>query len=109
MKRLTIVSVVLVTGLTGCARADGTDGHSGASGNLGGLLLLLAGVVLFLAISALLTRVRASGYGGSKGSFDLASRNVLSRSKRAHRRRRGKPGTDGNASAIDSASRPPVS
>lgn len=103
MRRLTIVSAVLVAGLTGCARADRMDGQSAASGNLGGLLLVLAGVVLYVAISALLTRVRASRH---EGSFDLASRHVLSRSRRVHRRRRRKPdtGTDGNVSAIDSVS-----
>ena len=50
MKRLLIASVVMVGGLTGCA-ADRMDGQSGAGRISGFLLLLLVGVVLYLAFS----------------------------------------------------------
>jgi hypothetical protein len=110
MKRLSIVSLVLVGGLTACARADRMDGESGV-GNSGGLLLLLfIGVVLYLAVSGLIASLwhRASG---TDASFDLASRRVWARSKRTRRRRRRqKPdrGTSHSASVIDSVTRPPA-
>jgi hypothetical protein len=50
MKRLSIASVVMVEGLTGCV-ADRMDGQSEAGTISGAFLLLLVGVVLYLAFS----------------------------------------------------------
>ncbi len=82
MKRLLIASVVMVGGLTGCA-ADRMDGQSGAGRISGFLLLLLVGVVLYLAFSGVEALVgRRSRHTGQ--SFDLVSGRALPRATRAH-------------------------
>jgi hypothetical protein len=82
MKRLIVASVVMVGGLTGCA-ADRMDGRSGAGRISGEFLLLLVGVVLYLAFSGVVALVaRRSPRTGQ--SFDL----VHAQSARHRRDRR---------------------
>ena len=92
MKRSLIAAVLAFVGLAGCAQ-NGIDSQSAPDGTQWELLvLLLAGIVLYFAFSGLVTRLsrRAPRPGDS---FDLASRRVVSRPRRAHHRRHREPPT----------------
>jgi hypothetical protein len=100
MKRLIIASVVMVGGLTGGA-ADGMDGPSGA-GRIAGdfLLLLLVGVVLYLAFSGVVALV-ARRPPRTGRSFDLVAGRTLPHATHAHsarhRRDRGRSAESGES------------
>jgi hypothetical protein len=111
MKRSSIAAIMALVGVAGCSeyRINGQSVTNRTPWELLGLLL--AAVVLYLAFSgvmALLSR-KALWTGGS---FDLASRRVLSRTQRVphhgrHREARVDSG-EGDTAAADPAPRPPA-